>query len=153
MPNILTSVFGSRNERVLKQLSKIVVRINALEPEIQGLSDDALRALYRAATALVYPANEDFGIAMAEAQACGTPVVALAEGGALDIVVDGRTGVLIDKAEISILRRAVAQLPKFDSLAIRLNAERFSRERFRARMRNIVLESLSRENGTARIGT
>jgi preprotein translocase subunit SecA len=43
MPNILTSVFGSRNERVLKQLSKIVVRINALEPEIQGLSDEALR--------------------------------------------------------------------------------------------------------------
>src|SRR5690348_3946014 len=43
MPNILTSVFGSRNERVLKQLSKIVVRINALEPEIQGLGDQALR--------------------------------------------------------------------------------------------------------------
>jgi preprotein translocase subunit SecA len=43
MPNILTSVFGSRNERVLKQLSKIVVRINALESEMQGLADEALR--------------------------------------------------------------------------------------------------------------
>jgi preprotein translocase subunit SecA len=43
MPNILTSIFGSRNERVLKQLSKIVVRINALEPEMQQLDDDALR--------------------------------------------------------------------------------------------------------------
>src|SRR5690348_2879459 len=42
MPNILTSVFGSRNERVLKQLSKIVARINALEPEIQKLDDVAL---------------------------------------------------------------------------------------------------------------
>jgi len=43
MPNILTSVFGSRNERVLKQLSKIVARINALEPEMKKLDDVALR--------------------------------------------------------------------------------------------------------------
>ncbi len=43
MPNILTSVFGSRNERVLKQLSKSVGRINALEPEMQKLDDAALR--------------------------------------------------------------------------------------------------------------
>ena len=43
MPNILTNVFGSRNERVLKQLSKIVARINALEPEMQKLDDAALK--------------------------------------------------------------------------------------------------------------
>ncbi len=39
----LTSLFGSRNERVLRQLSKTVQRINALEPEFEKLSDDALR--------------------------------------------------------------------------------------------------------------
>ncbi|GAB3781730.1 preprotein translocase subunit SecA [Dyella agri] len=39
----LTSIFGSRNERVLRQLSRIVVRINALEPEFEKLSDEALR--------------------------------------------------------------------------------------------------------------
>ncbi len=39
----LTSVFGSRNERVLRQLSRTVVRINALEPELEKLSDEALR--------------------------------------------------------------------------------------------------------------
>jgi preprotein translocase subunit SecA len=43
MANILTNVFGSRNDRVLKQLSKIVARINALEPKMQALDDDALR--------------------------------------------------------------------------------------------------------------
>ncbi len=43
MPNILTNVFGSRNERVLKQLSKTVARINAFEPDMQRLDDDALR--------------------------------------------------------------------------------------------------------------
>ncbi|TAN04387.1 MAG: preprotein translocase subunit SecA [Rhodanobacteraceae bacterium] len=43
MPNFLTNVFGSRNERVVKQLAKSVARINALEPEIQKLDDAALR--------------------------------------------------------------------------------------------------------------
>ena len=43
MPNILTNVFGSRNERVLRQMSKTVARISALEPEVQRLNDDALR--------------------------------------------------------------------------------------------------------------
>lgn len=40
----LTSLFGSRNDRVLRQLSKSVARINALEPEFEKLSDEALRA-------------------------------------------------------------------------------------------------------------
>jgi preprotein translocase subunit SecA len=43
MPNILTNVFGSRNERVVKQLSKAVARINALEPDMQKLDDAALK--------------------------------------------------------------------------------------------------------------
>ncbi|MGH8114810.1 MAG: preprotein translocase subunit SecA, partial [Rhodanobacteraceae bacterium] len=43
MPNILTSVFGSRNERVLRQMTKAVARISALEPEMQRLNDNALR--------------------------------------------------------------------------------------------------------------
>src|SRR5690242_12310113 len=40
----LTSLFGSRNERVLRQLSRTVARINALEPEFEKLDDAALRA-------------------------------------------------------------------------------------------------------------
>ena len=42
--NLLTSIFGSRNERLLKQLSGIVKKINALEPQMQALSDEALKA-------------------------------------------------------------------------------------------------------------
>ena len=43
MINVLTKIFGSRNERLLKQYSRSVARINALEPEIAKLSDGALR--------------------------------------------------------------------------------------------------------------
>ena len=42
--NILTKIFGSRNDRLLKQYRTVVARINALEPEFEKLSDDALRA-------------------------------------------------------------------------------------------------------------
>ncbi|GER20938.1 preprotein translocase subunit SecA [Variovorax boronicumulans] len=42
--NFLTQIFGSRNDRLLKQYRKTVTRINALEPEFEKLSDDALRA-------------------------------------------------------------------------------------------------------------
>src|SRR3546814_3582663 len=41
---LLTGVFGSRNERLLKQLQRIVTRINALEPQMQALSDAELQA-------------------------------------------------------------------------------------------------------------
>ena len=41
----LTSIFGSRNERMLRSLNKTVVRINALEPRFEALDDDALRAM------------------------------------------------------------------------------------------------------------
>ncbi len=42
--SLLTRVFGSRNERLLKQLQRSVTKINALEPELEKLSDDALKA-------------------------------------------------------------------------------------------------------------
>ena len=42
--SLLTSVFGSRNERLLKQLGGIVAKVNALEPQMQALSDEALKA-------------------------------------------------------------------------------------------------------------
>ena len=44
MANFLTKIFGSRNQRLLRQLSKIVNQINGLEPGIKQLSDDELRS-------------------------------------------------------------------------------------------------------------
>jgi len=44
MANVLTKIFGSRNDRLLKQYSRTVARINALEPALEKLDDAALRA-------------------------------------------------------------------------------------------------------------
>ena len=43
MANVLTKIFGSRNDRLIKQYARVVARINALEPELAALSDAALR--------------------------------------------------------------------------------------------------------------
>jgi glycosyltransferase involved in cell wall biosynthesis len=59
-----------------------------------GPSRDELRELYRRARALLFPGIEDFGITPVEAQACGTPVIALDAGGVRETVEHGRTGVL-----------------------------------------------------------
>jgi glycosyltransferase involved in cell wall biosynthesis len=104
------------------------------------VDDEALRDHYRRARALVFPANEDFGIVMAEAQACGAPVVSFAEGGAVDIVEDGATGWLIARQSVAELRAALARAAAepLDEAAVRRSAERFSRARFRAGFRAAV---------------
>ena len=75
------------------------------------VSLERLRELYRGARALIFPQVEDFGIAAVEAQACGTPVIARAAGGALETVIDGVTGVLVPEhdGDPAAMARAFAQ--------------------------------------------
>lgn len=94
---------------------------------------EKLRDLYRNARAFLFAGVEDFGIAFAECQACGTPVIALDRGGARDIVRHGVSGVLFKAATVAALRDAVhaAQTMAFDTGLIRENSLRFSAARFR----------------------
>lgn len=89
--------------------------------------------LLRHAVALINPVSwpEPFGLVMAEALACGTPVLAFAQGAAPEIVEHGRTGFLCrDETE---LLRAVARVPELDRAACRTAAERhFSLQRMAA---------------------
>jgi glycosyltransferase involved in cell wall biosynthesis len=86
-----------------------------------------------AARSLILPGVEDFGITPLEAMALGTPVVALGEGGVLDTVVDGRTGVLFTEPTVASLTAALDAVERrtWDRDAIRAHAAGFSRERFR----------------------
>jgi len=105
-----------------------------------NVGDEVLRESYRAARAFVYPVDEDFGIAMAEAQACGTPVVGLASGGALDIVEPGVTGWLVGRQDLGDLQAAIRRAAgdELDGADIHERALRFSERRFRAEMRRVV---------------
>lgn len=137
-PDLVVDAFAGLDQRL------IVVGNGHLLPTLRerassnvtflGHVDSAtLLRLYRSSRALVFPAEEDFGIAMAEAQACGTPVIALNRGGARDIVDDGETGWLLGEATLeevqSAVRRAAGET--LDAGEIRARAERFSRDRFK----------------------
>jgi glycosyltransferase involved in cell wall biosynthesis len=108
-------------------------------------TNEEIRDLYRGATAVVMPGEEDFGIVAVEAQACGRPVVSRAKGGALETVLPGRTGVLVTGAGPQALAEALRQAADagFDAAAIRRHAERFSRERFAAEITAVIEQSLS----------
>jgi glycosyltransferase involved in cell wall biosynthesis len=96
-------------------------------------SDTEIRDLYRTSLATVLPGEEDFGIVPVEAQACGRPVLALARGGALDTVLPGVTGILVDDLSTEALEdgfRATLR-HEWDSAVIRTHAERFSLASFR----------------------
>jgi glycosyltransferase involved in cell wall biosynthesis len=118
-------------------------------PELVRLTQDARAA--------VFAAEEDFGIATVEAQACGTPVIAFGRGGARDIVVPGETGLLFPEQRAESLIAAVEAFEaaggpaRFSAEACRRNAERFSREAFRGAMKGLV-ERLLAERAAAADG-
>ena len=95
-------------------------------------SQEILREAMQRARALVFPGEEDFGIVMAEAQACGTPVIAFQSGGASEIVTDVATGILFAQQTTASLEEGLERFDaeRFDPSAIRESALRFSRERF-----------------------
>jgi glycosyltransferase involved in cell wall biosynthesis len=107
------------------------------------LEDEQIRDLYRRAAAVVMPGVEDFGMVPVEAQACGRPVVALAEGGALDTVVDGVTGVLVPEPSAEAFADAFARVRTMplDRTEIRRHAEGFGRVRFQEAFQAVVAEA------------
>lgn len=94
-----------------------------------------LPGLYQRAKALIFPAEEDFGIVPLEAMACGTPVLAYGRGGVLDSVIDGRTGLFFPEQSAAAIRAAVERFEAgegvFDPQAIAGQAQRFGPDRFR----------------------
>jgi glycosyltransferase involved in cell wall biosynthesis len=106
-----------------------------------NVDPEELRDLYRGALLFLQPGVEDFGIASVEALACGTPVVAVARGGILDVVDDGRHGVLYPDWEgPTALCGAIDKARRigFNALDLRDRAESFSVSRFTDRMRSLL---------------
>ncbi|MEA5549808.1 glycosyltransferase [Anabaena cylindrica UHCC 0172] len=112
-------------------------------PDIQILGwqpDDVVKKYMARAKAFIYAACEDFGIALVEAQACGTPVIAYGAGGALETVRDIRacfdtgTGIFFKEQTVIALVDAVEKFEAYQDFLkyeyIRLHATQFSRQVF-----------------------
>jgi len=107
----------------------------------------SLRAAYASARALVFTAEEDFGLIPVEVMASGRPVLAFARGGAMETVVGGETGLFFDHKTIESLLdgldRFEAWLPRFDPLAAVARAQAFGPARFRRAFTAVLDEAIA----------
>lgn len=107
-----------------------------------------VRDYMQRAAAFVFAGEEDFGISLVEAQACGTPVIAFGKGGALEIVQSSgqehATGVLFPEQSVEAILKAVTRFERvaasLSPRACRANAERFSSRVFVEAIRSVVDE-------------
>jgi glycosyltransferase involved in cell wall biosynthesis len=102
--------------------------------------DEDLPHLYAQCRALLFPQEEDFGITPLEAAASGKPTIAFAAGGALETVVEGKTGVFFSQQHVGSLMKAMqaAEEISWDIHDIRRHAEAFERARFLRAMEELV---------------
>jgi glycosyltransferase involved in cell wall biosynthesis len=104
------------------------------------VSDGERDSLLGGARALLFPGEEDFGIVPVEAQAAGAAVVAYGVGGAVETVTDGVTGALFAEQSESAMAAAIERFEamQLDERAVRENAARFGRERFREQLAAVI---------------
>ena len=98
------------------------------------VSNSRLARLYQTRLALIFPAEEDFGIVPLEAMASGMPVLGLRSGGLLETHVEGTTGAFFDEPTEESLAEAWSNFrpERYDPQLMRQHAEAFSEERFLA---------------------
>ncbi|MBI5449445.1 glycosyltransferase [Candidatus Gottesmanbacteria bacterium] len=127
---------GSERERLRNLARKNITFIHT------HLTDEQLVGYYQRCRAFVFAADEDFGLAAIEAQACGRPVIAFGNSGIAETVIHRKTGILFYKQTPNELIRAVRQFTSefYDSRTIRRHALSFGVEPFAKQMKETVLD-------------
>lgn len=130
---------GQEEGKIRKNLPKNITLIkNIPREEVIGF--------FQKARAFVFPGLEDFGIAPVEAQAYGTPVIAYGKGGALESIIEGKTGVFFYEQTPEALNQAIESFEKmkFQAQDLYKSASRFTEENFINQFQKVV-DKLSRE--------
>ncbi len=123
----LVIIGTGEDEIYLKKIAKPNVKI------LGRVSEEKLLDLYSKAKALVFTGEEDFGLTPLEAQASGTPVIAFKGGGAMETIIDGKTGFFYDRPEPDSLIDAIKifESSVIDPEACRDNASNFDFKYFK----------------------
>lgn len=128
-------VFGTGPEYAkLKGMAKKHIEFLGYVP------DDQLPELYRGARAFINPQIEDFGITPIESMAAGTPVIAYARGGALETVIEGKTGQFFDEQRWEELSDLIIRFKdeQYDPLKIHQHAQKFDVNNFKQKFGGLV---------------
>jgi len=143
--DLLVDAFnGSRRNLVVigdgPEKKKLESRAGPTVRLLGSQSDAAVVQAMQQCRAFVFAGEEDFGIVMAEAQACGKPVIAFGRGGAAEIVDPGETGLLFEEQSTECVIDALDRFERasFEPFAIRRSSLRFSRERFLNEFRKLA---------------
>lgn len=104
------------------------------------ISDEEVKDYLQRCKAMIFSAEEDFGIVPLEAQACGRPVIAYGKGGALETVVAGETGIFFRNQTVEDVVEAIENFEKmeFNTDIIYNHAMKFSKERFKKEILEII---------------
>ncbi|NWG29101.1 MAG: glycosyltransferase family 4 protein [Ignavibacteriaceae bacterium] len=141
MPDKKLFVIGSGPEKEkLKTLAGANIEFLGYQPEEQ------LKQYLKRAKAFVFAAEEDFGIIVVEAMACGTPVIALNKGGTAESVLNNKTGIHFSEQTPDSIKEAIIKFEKsienFDPQFIRKHAEKFNRKTFEDKIIKFVTDKL-----------
>lgn len=113
-------------------------KIHELDPKQQfvhwytSVTDEELISAYSAAKVLIQPAEEDFGITVLEAQACGTPVIVNKRSGAAETIIPEKTGLILEKMSQTALQQTISQIEQYNwnSAVIQTHVAQYNDEVF-----------------------
>ncbi|HSV94996.1 MAG TPA: glycosyltransferase [Spirochaetia bacterium] len=134
---------GSEENNLKKIAGKTIEFVGAVD-------DNQLVSLYKNAKAVIFPQMEDYGLVPIESQACGTPVIAFGKGGALETIIENKTGVFFDEQTVESLVKAIN---KFEKLSINSqdchkNSLRFNNQAFKKSFLNYFTNATAKISST-----
>jgi glycosyltransferase involved in cell wall biosynthesis len=133
---------GPDHKRLEKLANKLPGRGTTF---LSSVNDNDIVEHFQTALGFIMPNMDDFGIVAVEAMAAGTPVIAYNKGGALDYVIEGKTGLFFDKQTVKNLTETleIAVAKNFNYDAIAEHAEQFSVSNFRESMQKYINDHLA----------
>ncbi len=135
----LVVIGAGPEEEALREISGETV-------EFRGkVSDEELRKAYASCKAMIFPPLEDAGMTPLECMACGRPVIAYGKGGALESVVEGKTGTFFPEQTVDSLVSAIERFEsrRWDEREIISQADKFSKASFKEKVSAVIENSLA----------